>query len=725
MRKLLWISGREDWCINNLNSLIEDLPNQAKEIIYCGSDNQALDRHQINLNTSSKRAQIEHYLGTECGILIVNTFDGFNPELFCALCGTVKSPGLIFLITPLAKQWPIYRDPECSKLCSFPYTVKDIKGRFIEYFIHKLRSCRHSGSIISIAENSSTHAQCRHIKSELQQLYLNWVSDKSRKLILTERHEQIISWIANILSGSQSGILILSGGRGRGKSSVLGIALDAFANNCSRQVNVCVVSQTRSNILPILRQVTDDEIAIFNYQITRSPLSIIYRPPDEFLKTKQETDLLIVDEAASIPLPQLLRMLEDYPKIILSTTTDGYEGTGMGFTAKLEKQLLKNKNPVTRIRLRQSLRWCENDPVENLLHDSLLHDHREISVIDNPASQISISDLKFEKLDRNELASSTEIIDQIYALLSLAHYRTTPDDLRFMLDAPGIELWIARYKKTIYAAMMVGREGGLPEEFHEDIWLGIRRFRGHLIPQCIAAQCGFASACGYNYRRILRIAVSKPYQKIGIGKNLVKSALKYQASIHQLDYFGVSFGFENRLFEFWKKLNFSPVKLGYRKNARSGSRSLIMLKPGSVRAAELLCRLHLRMRNEIKFMSTLHPASVKSHYSSLYQTLDHSDREVDCDRQDKLDIYSFAFGNRQLAHCHWVLSKYAKLSIKNSKISDSLTAAQSNLLSLKILKNESWKICADLLGYTGKKQTLTELRAVFAIIYSATWGNKS
>ena len=51
-------------------------------------------------------------------------------------------------------------------------------------------------------------------------------------------------------------------------------------------------------------------------------------------------------------------------------------------------------------------------------------------------------------------------------------------------------------------------EGGLDSELAEQVMLGKRRLRGHLLPQSLATHSGFAKAACQSLLRIVRIAVS-------------------------------------------------------------------------------------------------------------------------------------------------------------------------------------------------------------------------
>lgn len=56
-----------------------------------------------------------------------------------------------------------------------------------------------------------------------------------------------------------------------------------------------------------------------------------FMAPDALLASGARADWLVVDEAAAIPAPLLLQLVSRFPRILLTTTVQGYEGTGRGF----------------------------------------------------------------------------------------------------------------------------------------------------------------------------------------------------------------------------------------------------------------------------------------------------------------------------------------------------------------------------------------------------------
>ena len=56
-----------------------------------------------------------------------------------------------------------------------------------------------------------------------------------------------------------------------------------------------------------------------------------FMAPDALLAFSHHADWLIVDEAAAMPGPVLEKLVARFPRVPLTTTVQGYEGTGRGF----------------------------------------------------------------------------------------------------------------------------------------------------------------------------------------------------------------------------------------------------------------------------------------------------------------------------------------------------------------------------------------------------------
>ncbi len=99
-----------------------------------------------------------------------------------------------------------------------------------------------------------------------------------------------------------------------------------------------------------------------------------------------QADLVVIDEAAAIPLVYVKKLLGPY-LVFLSSTVNGYEGTGRSLSLKLIQKLREEKKVslesgglknaaggrvLKEITLNDPIRYSLNDPVEKWLNDLLL-----------------------------------------------------------------------------------------------------------------------------------------------------------------------------------------------------------------------------------------------------------------------------------------------------------------------------------------------------------------
>lgn len=100
----------------------------------------------------------------------------------------------------------------------------------------------------------------------------------------------------------------------------------------------------------IIRSTNPDyKKAIVRINITRhNRQTIQYISPND-THLLNAADLLVIDEAAAIPLPLVKKMLGPY-LIFMASTINGYEGTGRSLSLKLISQLQKENNAPPPVR---------------------------------------------------------------------------------------------------------------------------------------------------------------------------------------------------------------------------------------------------------------------------------------------------------------------------------------------------------------------------------------
>ncbi|MGL5991726.1 MAG: tRNA(Met) cytidine acetyltransferase TmcA [Plesiomonas sp.] len=387
-----------------------------------------------------------------------------------------------------------------------------------------------------------------------------------------------------------SGVLSLTAARGRGKSAVAGM----LAANWSGSGKVWVTAPKRASVDTLFLYATEhaefyapDALLAHCQQQGRSQIFA-------------QTDWLLVDEAAAIPAPLLQALLPFFPRILLLTTVQGYEGTGRGFELKFCAGLSQQGYHWQALRLQQPMRWAAGDPLEQTIADLLLLEaEHEINLAatalgDRPAALPDL--IEYNRCITADFRQQPERLKRFYALLTSAHYRTTPLDLRRLLDVPDNHSLLAECQvvdktgsvstPTLLGGVWLINEGGLSAELAQAIWRGERRPRGNLLVQSLAAHADLPQACQLNSVRISRIAVAPDYRRQGLAAKLVDQVVEHAAA-SGLDFVSVSFGFTPDLWLFWQHCGFALARIGTQKEASSGCYAAMALKACSEQGAQL------------------------------------------------------------------------------------------------------------------------------------------
>lgn len=257
------------------------------------------------------------------------------------------------------------------------------------------------------------------------------------------------------------GIYALTAARGRGKSALAGMLAAHWPGRC----RVTAPGRVSTDVLA--------QFAGERFQFVA---------PDRLLAEAEQcvpgVDWLLIDEAAAIPAPLLQRLVTLFPRVLLTTTVQGYEGTGRGFMLKFCASL----PAVTHYQLDEPLRWAANDPLEQIVAGMLL--------FEDGSAEPQQGAIHYSALEQDDWLRQPARMTAIYQLLTSAHYRTSPLDLRRMMDAPGMHFLVATQAENVQGALWLVDEGGLSAELAAAVWAGKRRPRGNLVAQSLAAHGG-------------------------------------------------------------------------------------------------------------------------------------------------------------------------------------------------------------------------------------------
>lgn len=605
-RQIAVLSGHDDWLTQQLHTFF--MANRGKSAVYCASDKPLL----LPTNTDFYRfSHAKNMLGQEFDIGIYDTRQqnalNFNLEALAIVSATLKAGGILWILLPF--QWQQLADWDTLRWSGHS------NARIPKHFYHWLQQ-----SLLSYPIRF--HQQSR------TQMRLPEVVRKPWRLpaSVLQQQQQCLQQIL----AAEDDIYLLVAARGRGKSALAGM----LANQLGAEQPVFLTSANQHAVQ-----------VLYRYCLQHKPHFIA---PDELLiqlaanPNQFSKSWLIIDEAAMIPLEMLTEICRYFAHILLTTTLYGYEGTGRGFELKLTQQLNRTWR---RLSLQQPLRYPQQDPLEQWINRLLLLDLEWQQVAGN--SQVSSS--KSTEISVDDLRTNAAIWTAFYRLLSLAHYRTTPLDLRRLLDADGQRFWLTNCGDQIVAGIWALQEGGIMENsLIEQIWRGERRPKGNLLVQSLCFQADLPQACMLQSLRISRIAVLPNLQQQGLGSQLIQCLR--QDTQHDLDFISVSFGYSLPLAHFWQKCGFQIVHVSSGKEASSGCYSVMAVYPCSP-DGERFCQQAQRqfLRN---FPLAEHPL-----FQILQDQMDFPEIDWMLNDDDWRQLQGFAYTNRTLAATYPALQR--------------------------------------------------------------------
>ncbi|MGL4827855.1 MAG: GNAT family N-acetyltransferase, partial [Vibrio sp.] len=510
------------------------------------------------------------------------------------------------------------------------------------------------------------------------------------------QQELAIEGIIKVVTGHRKRPFILTADRGRGKTSALGLA--AAELMMSRSLRILVTAPALASVAPLFthaqRKLPQANAQRGYIQWEHSTLSFI--APDELLRTQPECDLLLVDEAAALPLPLLKRLVENFHRIVFSSTIHGYEGCGRGFSLKFQRWLQQERPQMRTLHLDQPIRWAQGDALEQW--------QNRVFLLQSELPELTVEcvePLKFVCLTKTDCVQQPERLAEVFALLVNAHYQTSPNDLFSLLNDEAMTLFVAYRAAQCVGCLLAVSEGELDETLIEAIQLGTRRPKGHLASVTLANQLGIAEAARQSCYRVLRIAVHPDCQREGIGSQLLNQFTEQ----HHADYYATSFGVSEDLLPFWLTNHFVPVKFGSHRDQASGCYSILM-----VRRDELTWLDQAQQQFSAHWIFELSDSLQALEPEIVQQLLPYCVQPHN-QFQSPVLIEHYAQGGANYESVavwlfHWLVD-----------VASLTPFTLSPLLICKILQRKSWAQCAEQLQLSGKRQVEQALRAdILALI---------
>ncbi len=650
------------------------------------------------------------WLGRETDALVIDAHAGLDPDDLGAASGAVRAGGLLLLLAPPLERWPQLPDPQLERICVHPWRPEQLRGRFLRRLAALLRQ---SPDLVLVEQGRPMQTGPSVLAPSSAR-----PSESADPECRTADQRRAVEAVERVARGHRRRPLVISSDRGRGKSAAFGIAAARLLRAGLQQI--LVTGPRLEAVEPLFRHAATllpgglSARGLLTWQGRR----IEFRAPEALLREQPaEAELLLVDEAAALPLPLLERLLAGFARIAFATTVHGYEGSGRGFALRFVKTLDARTPGWRALRLTQPIRWAEQDPVERLVFRALVLD-AEVTPPE-ALSGASLPGCTLERIERDRLASDETLLTQLFGLLVLAHYRTRPFDLRQLLDGPSLSVLAMRYGEHLVGVALLAREGGLGQDMAHAIWAGRRRLRGHLIAQSLAAHVGVAQGACLVGERVMRIAIHPAVQGRGLGQALLGAAVE-TARGAGADWLGTSFGATPELIAFWRRAGARPVRIGLTREAASGTHSVLMLR-GLSEAGQSLCEtVSRRFREQLPHqlsgpLKDLDPGLAAALLSADTRAQPHADLS----EAEWREIIAFAYAARGYEDSHAAAWKLACRALADRETAATLDAGQSELLAGAVLTKRPWAETARALGLAGRSGCIEALRIVFRRLIDA------
>ncbi|KAM0826019.1 hypothetical protein ACQ4PT_069157 [Festuca glaucescens] len=585
------------WCYRNkleISSHRKKRAKQLKKLMQRGlMDPEKADPFSLFLETSDitycQYKDSERVLGNTFGMCILQDFEALTPNLLARTIETVEGGGLIILLLS-----------SLSSLTSLYTMVMDVHERFRteshttaatrfnERFLLSIASCKacivmdDELNILPISSHmkfiqpvtnkedseglSERERELKDLKDQFREDFP--VGPLIGKCCTMDQGKAVINFLDSILDKSLRSTVALLAARGRGKSAALGLAIaGAIAAGYS---NIFVTAPSPENLNTLFDFVCKGINALeykehLHYDVVKSAdpnlrkatiqinvhkqhrQTIQYLRPHDHGKLSQ-VELLVIDEAAAIPLPIVKSLLGPY-LVFLSSTVNGYEGTGRSLSLKLLQQLESQSQPSAssdgpnssrlfkKIELNESIRYASGDPIETWLNDLLCLDLA--NSIPNISRLPHPDKCQLYYVNRDTLFSyhkeSEVFLQRMMALYVASHYKNSPNDLQLMADAPAHHLFVLlgtvdeseNQLPDILCVIQVCLEGQISRksairslnEGHAPSgdqipWKFCEQFQDNVFPSLSGA-------------RIVRIAVHPSALRLGYGSAAVQRLTRY------------------------------------------------------------------------------------------------------------------------------------------------------------------------------------------------------
>ncbi|ADB61409.1 protein of unknown function DUF699 ATPase putative [Haloterrigena turkmenica DSM 5511] len=752
-RRVLVLAGDRDRGYDTLESVLEALPVPITETTLVGPEDRLRCEHLSQANASE-------LLGTTRTAIALDAHEGLRPNALGKVVGAVDGGGLLVLLTPPLEDWPNRRGAFDESLAVPPFSLDDVTGRFRARLVETLRAHRGIGIVDleteRIVDDGLTEPAPKRVDgSDATSLgappNARFPADAYEACLTGDQRDAVAAFESLLESDNpddsegQQRAIVLEADRGRGKSSAAGLAAGAFA---AEGLDVLVTAPRSRNAAELfdrageLLETLEADATIDGRTIeTGSGGRVRFLEPSTAVERIESAadgdgtgpaDIVVVDEAAALPV-SVLESLLAADRVAFATTIHGYEGAGRGFSVRFRDRLAESDHEVVDRTLVEPIRYAAGDPVEVWAFRALLLDAR-------PPVEPLVADARpetvaYHSLEPDDLLADDRLLREAFGLLVLAHYRTEPNDLARLLDAPNLEARALVHRPDgadgepgdgrgdghVVSVALLAREGNLPPETRAMMYEG-GRVRGNMLPDVLTSQLRDEDAGKPAGLRVVRIATHHAARSRGLGSHLLErvreeftDGLEADDNGDEIDWLGTGFGATPGLLEFWRENGYRTVHVSTTRNDASGEYSALMLAPTSDAGRALHDR-------HADWFARRFPALCTDALSDLEPDVARAVlRSVDADAAPELALSAHDW--RVVAGAAYGPGLFdadpgpfrdlvVRYFVENPDDVD-LTAREERLLVLRALQGRDWESVADRLEYHSTGQCMRALGGAF------------
>ncbi|KAM0680824.1 N-acetyltransferase 10 [Glugoides intestinalis] len=594
------------WCFKNPDTYMDREYKKIRKIADDASDLAKWIKIQDPDYISYK--ENNRILGRTCDMLILQDFEALTPNMIACAIETVRGGGVIILLFDQEKSIKeiIARKSEMVLEAVGQETIQRFNRRLFKSLVQN-SFVIFLDSKLRVMDITKEHPLEKGIEYKTYTRTEKFSEDPLLEMCKTKDQFKVLSELINRLEKKDQSITSVLAARGRGKSVALGLAIaKAIDSNFSSILISALFIENVQSIFDFIinglnrlgyKKMQDYKV-IYAFEGKKRLIKKIeiirgYRRVVDYIHPFEEltvhSNLLVIDEAASIPLPHLKKLLNSR-LVFMASTINGYEGTGRVFRTKLA-EYSQGENTLEMV---EPIRYSLGDEIEKWLYQELLLEPKTRNI----QKSLIPADCTLHYVNKDALFSGTpkteESLEEIFSLFISSHYRNSPNDLQILSDSPNHELFVLMASSRVICAIQVSFEGKCDENSFKK--------EGNLIPWVIFDNYfdnKFLESFG---ARIVRIAVHPNTLSMGYGSMVIskltafleasnseslgvafedKSVLFHQLSnirTPKISWIGSSFGVTERLLNFWKKAGFNPICIKQTPSKTTGEFSTVVLK---------------------------------------------------------------------------------------------------------------------------------------------------